>query len=80
MYLNNYFIQITKCQVDQFVPGRRVPSCQLNVKRIGQQAEQSVDLVHRVELLGAKEPFNFFSIQPPLRPPLSPQGTCTLCS
>ena len=60
--------QITKHQVDQFVPGRRVPSCQLYVKWIGEQ-EQPVELVHRVELLGAKEPFDFFMIDIP-----PPQG------
>jgi len=64
---------ITQHQVDRFVPGQRVPSCQLYVKWIGQQ-EQPVELVHRVDLLGAKEP-NFLLIQVPgLRPP--PQG-CT---
>ena len=60
--------QITKHQVDQFVPGRRVPSCQLRVEWTGQQ-EQPVELVHRVGLPGAKEPFNFFFIRI-----LPPQG------
>jgi len=55
-------------QVDRFVPGRRVPSCQLHVKWTGQQ-EQPVELVHRVKLQGAKEPFNFFMIRIP-----PPQG------
>ena len=50
--------------MDQFVPGRLVPSCQLHVKWNGQQ-EQSVELAYRVELLGAKEPFNYFLIHPP---------------
>ena len=67
--------QITKHQVDRFVPGRRVPSCQLYVKWTGQQ-QQPVELVHRVELLGAKEPFNFFLIRPPSLPKL-PQGMYT---
>ena len=31
-------LQVTKHQVDQFVPGCRVPSCQLYVKWTGQQA------------------------------------------
>ena len=65
-------------QVDQFAPGQWVPSCQLYVKWTGQQ-EQPVELVHRVELLGAKEPFNFFSIRPPslMPPPQLPQGMHT---
>ena len=59
-----YITQITKRQVDRFVPGRRVPSCQLYVKWAGQQ-QQPVELAHQVELLGAKEPFNYFLIHPP---------------
>ena len=60
-------VQITKRQVDQFVPGRQVPSCQLDAKWTGQQ--QPVELVHTVELLGAKAPYNFFFIRIP-----PPQG------
>ena len=56
--------QITKSQVDRFVPGGRVPSCQLYVKWTGQQ-EQPIELVHRVKLLGAKEPNNYFLMRPP---------------
>jgi len=55
---------ITKHQVDQFIPGRRVPSCQLDAKWTGQQ-EQPVQLEHVVELLGVKEPNNFFVIRIP---------------
>lgn len=56
--------QISKQQVDQFVfvPGHQVPSCKLDVEWTGQQ-EQSVELVHRVELIGAEELFNFFMIR-----------------
>ena len=66
--------QITKRQVDRFEPGRRVPSCQLYVKWTGHQ-EQPVELAHRVKLLGAKKPFNFFLIRPPSLPlpPYLPQ-------
>ena len=56
--------QITKSQVDRFIPGGRVPSCQLYLKWTGQQ-EQPVELLHRVKLLGAKEPNNFFLMRPP---------------
>ena len=58
-----------KRQVDQFAPGHWVPSCQLYVKWTRKQ-EQPEELVHRVKLVGAKEPFNFFSIQSPAMPPL----------
>ena len=62
-YLINIYFQITKHQVDRFVPGRLVPSCQLYVKWT-REKEQPVELLHRVQLLGAKEPFNFL-IRPP---------------
>lgn len=60
-------LQVTKHQVDQFVPGRRVPSCQLYVKWTGQQGPP-VELAHSVDPLGVKEPFNFFLIRPPSLP------------
>jgi len=59
-------------QVDHFIPGHWVPSCQLSVEWTREQ-EQPIKLVHRVKLVGAKEPFNFFSIQSPAMS-LSPQG------
>ena len=63
-----FFLQITKDQVDHFVPGSQVPSCQLYVEWTRQQ-EQPVQLMYRVKLLGAKEPNNFFLIRIPV-----PQG------
>ena len=54
-------LQILKYEVDCFVPGKRVPSCQLYVKRSGQQ-EQPDELSYSLKLVGAKEPFNFFYI------------------
>ena len=60
----NTFQQISKNQVDHFVPGSQVPSCQLYVEWTRQQ-EQPVQLMHRVKLLGAKEPNNFFLIRIP---------------
>ena len=63
-----FFLQITKDQVDHFVPGSQVPSCQLYVEWTRQQ-EQPVQLMYRVKLLGAKEPNNFFLIRIP-----APQG------
>ena len=59
-----YSKQITKKQVDKFVPGRRVPSCQLHIKWTREQ-EPPPELEHTVELQGAKEPFNFFLISLP---------------
>ena len=45
-------------EVDQFVPGKRISSCQLYAKLNGQQ-EQSAELPYSMKLVGAKEPFNF---------------------
>ena len=56
--------QISKNQVDHFVPGSQLPSCQLYVEWTGQQ-ERPPELLHRVKLLGAKEPNNFFLIRLP---------------
>jgi len=74
-YLTNIFLQIVKYEVDWFVPGKRVPSCQLYVKWNGQQ-EQSDELLYSIKLIGAKEPFNFFYIYPTASTPLP--GTCLL--
>ena len=67
------FLQITKFEIDRFVPGKRIPCCQLYVKWNGQQ-EQSAELLYSVKLLGAKEPSNFFYIHSPASTPLL--GTC----
>ena len=49
----------------------RVPSCQLYAKWTGREG-QPVELTHRVELLGAKDPCSYFLIQPPtLQSPLA---------
>ena len=62
-------LQIMKYQVDRFLPGKRVPACQLSVKWSGQQ-QQSVELMYSMKLVGAKEPFNFFFIQSPASTPI----------
>ena len=59
------FQQITRDQVDHFVPGSQLPSCQLYVKwsgRLGMPKE----LLHKVTLQGAKESHNWILLQPPL--------------
>ena len=64
------FQQISKWEVDTFKPGHRVPACQLLLKWGGVQ-EQPVELMYRINLLGAKEPFNYTLIfLPELHPPL----------
>ena len=56
----NLNLQITKKQVDSFTPGKKIPSCQLVAKWIGQGKPS--ELSHKVTLMGAKEPSNFFHI------------------
>ena len=46
--------------MDSFTPGRGIPSCQLAAKWIGQGRPS--ELSHKVTLMGAKEPSNFFRI------------------
>ena len=54
-----FVFQILKVQVDSFNPGRRIPSCDLVINRhLGSKVEY-----FRVELEGAKEPFNYFSLE-----------------
>ena len=67
-------VQVTKRQVDKFVLGRRVPSCQLRLEWVG--TGQPVVLYHHVTLKGAKELFNCLAIESdadPL-PQQHPQG------
>ena len=62
---NLYFQQITKNQVNNFDPGCKQPFyCQLHVEWTKEE-EQPMELLHRVNLLGARTPFNFFVIQLP---------------
>ena len=56
-----FVLQIRKVQVDSFHPGRRIPSCDLVMKR---HSGADVEFF-RVELEGAKEPFNYFSLECP---------------
>ena len=46
--------------MDNFTPGRGVPSCQLAAKWIGQGRPS--ELSHKVKLMGAKQPSDFFHI------------------
>ena len=50
--------------MDNFKAGRRIPTCQLKV--VCTQKENPVDLDYKLNLLGARKPYNFmyFSISP----------------
>ena len=67
---NSFYIilfgQVTKKQVDKFVVGKRVPSCQLRLEWVG--TGQPVVLFHHVTLKGAKEPFNCLAIESDVHP------------
>ena len=52
-------LQIEKKEVDNFKPGKRIPSCQLIAEC---ETEQPADLKHSVKLSGAKDPNAAFLI------------------
>ena len=70
-------LQVKKKLVDTFEPGKRVPSCQLRLYWVGN--EQPTYLCHQIDLIGAKEPVNYISVEfdvnSPLQPPPPPQST-----
>ena len=53
-----YYAQITKVEVDSFGEGKMIPCCQLVAKCEG----ELTDLMHSVQLKGAKVPYNVFLI------------------
>ena len=60
------FLQVTKKYVDNYQPGKWIPSCQLSADIEYDSAEiKVVPFRYRVKLLGAKEPHNTFTIKPP---------------
>ena len=63
--------QITKQQVDSFRLGQAIPSFQLRAEWTEQS--KPVQLIHKVTLNGAKEPFNYFRIV--LKPDPTQPGT-----
>ena len=55
--------QIIKKKVDNFQPGKMIPSCRLNVSfTLSEITEPS--LRYCVKLLGAKKPYDMFKIVP----------------
>ena len=54
--------QVSKKQVDNFKPGRRIPSCQLRAEISTKYRESIPTLFHRVKLQGAKDPCNEINI------------------
>ena len=56
-----FLLQIEKEQVDSFKTGQAIPSCQLTAVWTKQNKPSLV--FHKVELTGAKEPFNFLNMK-----------------
>lgn len=59
-------LQIEKEQVDYFKLGTRVPSCSLSVNWTVSE-QQPVQLEHKIHLNGAKGPYNWITLLPPLQ-------------
>ena len=64
--------QISKKDADQFKPGRWIPTCQLIVEW-KRKDHIPVELMHKVDLIGAKPPFNFFHLK--LNPAIEGSGS-----
>ena len=57
--------QIFKVKVDNFQPGKMIPSCQLNARiTTSYNSAEISSLKYCVKLLGAKEPYDMFNIIP----------------
>ena len=55
--------QIFRSDVDQCEPGQWIPQCQLDVQWEKEDGHQKpVRLVHKVNLIGAKAPYNFIHL------------------
>ena len=61
MYMMCTLTQITRKDADQFEPGQWIPECQLIVEW-EREDQRPVQLRHRVDLIGAKAPCNFFHL------------------
>ena len=57
--LSHAQIQISRKDADQFQPGQWIPECQLIVQW-KREDQRPVQLMHKVDLIGAKAPYNFF--------------------
>ena len=58
---------MTKSNVDKYKPHKMIPHCELSADFKSASFETTVTpLCYQVKLLGAKEPYNMFTIKPPL--------------
>ena len=61
-----YIPQVTKKQVDNFREGKLTPCCQLKAHLSGNRKKIPY-LSHQVVLQGAKQPYNFFTLELPVQ-------------
>ena len=52
-------LQVTKDEVDSYLPGKRIPHCELAAYFVGESVTR---LVYQLVLLGAKPPRNKFTL------------------
>ena len=61
--------QVTKYEVDSYLPGKRIPHCELAAHLLGESVTR---LVYQVVLRGAKPPRNIFTLS--YTPPMVQKG------
>ena len=61
MLTGSFCFQITKKHVDNYQPRRRIPHCELSA-RMATSKTDLAPLHYRVKMIGAKEPYNRFTI------------------
>ena len=59
MTMHNIVLQVTKSEVDSYLPGMRIPHCELAAHSVGELVTR---LVLQISLLGAKPPRNKFTL------------------
>ena len=61
MLTGSFCFQITKKHVDNYQPRRRIPHCELSA-RMATSKTDLAPLHYRVKMIGAREPYNRFTI------------------
>ena len=58
-------MQVTKQQIDDYTPGKAVPCCTLLAEYQAEPNKAVKRVQHRVELIGAEDPFDMFVLDLP---------------
>ena len=72
VYNKTIILQISKKEVDSFDAGKRIPAVHLQAKAVA--SAMLTDLQHIVNLEGAKQPFNVFTLYRQIRHVYSHRG------